>query len=364
MALAPISKQIGPRLPSGSFSKKTDYDKKVLSAYNYSKPSVAGSSTARNPYSSALQVLDDRYAGLSKRDAERQKKAEEERKDIFEEDRKKQERAEREAAERRSALTRQYMGAQQALIERMKSLESPEVALDRFSEEEGLNEAVGVTKGLREQIDRINKTLKRLDEDVTARSMQSGLTEAQRQRLVTSEANPLREQLSEVSAGLGSAVANVQDIRGTISQKLAAFAMGQEQSLEPLRQAVSAAGSMVDFELPFIADKLARDVSRYTAERQSRLDQLLDSFQRGQDLDDAQLVEASQLAREEAGYVEKVDLYGQVLNEAKNGQGTTGSSVAGDESSADLGVGGTVNVLRPEDYEGAVLDLFGNLGIN
>jgi hypothetical protein len=227
--------------------------------------------------------------------------------------------AEAEAARQRAALVGQYDSASQALIDRMNALENPEAAYSRIATEEGLSSAQDVSKGLREQLDRVAKLLKTTDEGVTARSLQSGLTEAQRQRLIESESQPLREQYADLSTGLTGATANEQMIRDNISAKLSAFYNGQEQSLEPLKQALASVEGKIGFELPEISANLGRQITQYTADRQTRLDALLKRYDRQEALSDAEMVEASQLAKEERNFAQTTSQFASILEAAGAG---------------------------------------------
>lgn len=304
-----------------------------------------GGSSSGGSSSKSVQTI---YSDQRKKDEERYSSLSKSQQKLIDEENKKAAEAEKRAAEERARLIGAYDTTGQALIDRMSSLESPDVAYSRIAGEEKLDEANNVTKGLREQIDRINKQLKGVEENVNARSMNSGLTEAQRQRLVMSEEDPLRTQLTDLTGGLNSAVANVDVIRTSIRDRLAAFAAGQEQSLAPLREAVGMARDKIGFELPEISERLSREITRYSTERQSKLDVILAKFSRDEALDDAELAEASQLAREERAFVQQQDLYNNILAEAgASGGGVTGAGTTQNLPSLDDIFGGGVGIQVP-----------------
>jgi len=156
--------------------------------------------------------------------------------------------------------------------------------------------------------------------------MQSGLTESQRQRLIASEQEPLRGQLADLSTGLSGATANEESIRAAVNDRLNAFISGQDQSIEPLRQLVTAAKDKANFVLPEVTDRLSREITQYTTERQTRLDTLLAKYSRAEQLDDTELAEASALAQQERQFSQTQELYKNMFND--NGMGTNAPTSA------------------------------------
>lgn len=320
-----------------------------------SKPTVLSSSAAKTttptPKTSTTSYVkpSTSYTTIKESTASRDKNLEKDTSKLFAEEQSRIAEAESRAAQERAGLLSGLDTAQQQLYDKLLALENPEAAYNRLAAEEGLASSQGVTKGLREQIDRVNKLIKGTGESVAARSMQSGLTEAQRQRLIASEQDPLTKQLADLSTGLSGATANEEQVRNNISNRLSAFMSGQDQSLEPLKQAIAAAKDKIGFVLPEITDRLSREITQYSTERQTRLDQLLSKYDRQQSLDEAEFMEASQLATQEANYFNQSQQLQSVLASA-NPMTTATSNVQ--------------SVAPSGNYQAELDNIFSNYGLN
>lgn len=302
------------------------------------KPTVLGASTSSNSNSnkssSGSSSSVSSYANQRAKDENRYASLDSDTSSLYKESSKKIAEAEKRAAEEKASVLSNLDSAQNALYNKLTSLENPEDAYNKYAQEAGYTEAQGVSKGLREQIDRVNKLLKGTSESVANSSLQSGLTETQRQRLIASEQDPLRTQMADLSTGLSGAVANEESIRTAVNDKLSAFISGQDQSLEPLKQLVNAAKDKASFVLPEVTDRLSREITQYTTERQTRLDTLLAKYSRAESLDDAELAEASQLAKEERSYTQTQN---EVAGYFGSGETTNGTPTSATPNVQSLG---------------------------
>lgn len=183
----------------------------------------------------------------------------------------------------------------EALFTRMGDRQDP---LDIYSEleaEAGLPELRASANTLTGEINNLEDTLRLVEGDVTARTRESMLTEAQRRGLVTEKRRPIIDQLKELGTGLGRVMAGIGRAESNIGTKTQLAMQGQQMELEPLQLMYST-----------MVDRNARLLTGFTEDRQTQLDMLWDKLERTRYLSDREWDLANKIAAEERSYQHEI----------------------------------------------------------
>lgn len=158
----------------------------------------------------------------------------------------------------------------------------------KLEESAGIPQLKTTQKTIQGQIYDLEDTLRRVEPDITARSGQSIVTEAQRRGMVTETEKPLIENLGWLGQSLGRVSNAITGEKADIGTKVGLAMQGFQQQLEPYKM-----------KLTMTIDQNSRMMTGFTADRQSQLDILLAKVQRSEELSDREWQAAQDLAKEE-----------------------------------------------------------------
>lgn len=179
-----------------------------------------------------------------------------------------------------------------ALIGRMQGQEKPLDMYTRLAKEQGLPELQNASKTLTQQINGIEDYLDQVEPNVSARSRESIITEAQRQRLVQSEKDPYQERLGNYTRDLGRISGLITGTKADIGNMVNLGIQGNEQELAPIKLAYQAT-----------VDRNSRMLTGFTADRQTTIDALYDKLNRTRTLSDQEWQLANEIGKEERDYM-------------------------------------------------------------
>lgn len=188
----------------------------------------------------------------------------------------------------------------------------------RLQTEAGIPELSNQLQVYKDQIYRTKDLLDRLDEDVTSRTQGTLTSEAQRNRIIASEANPLETQLSRLGTGMQPISDQLTGAQGQLSALLPLYMQQQEKELDPIKMQINS-----------LSDRFARELTGFTTQRENTLNALMDGITRGRQLDDAQLAEAQKLAAEEREFARQRALAAQAASYQIGNGGAGASGAAG-----------------------------------
>lgn len=177
------------------------------------------------------------------------------------------------------------------LTGRIQTQEKPEDIYRRLTSQAGIPELQQQASGFRSQLARMQGLLEQLPEDVTSRTAGTLTTEAQRRAILAQEQEPIAKQVSALARALGVTTENLTQQLGGIGTQLELSLRGQEKELEPFR-----------LKLQYLADQGSRLLTGFTADRQSKLDFLMNELNRGRELSDRDWQLAQTLSNQEREY--------------------------------------------------------------
>lgn len=164
------------------------------------------------------------------------------------------------------------------------------------------------------QIYDLEDTLRRVEPDVAARSRNSIVTEAQRRGMVTAARDPLIEDLGWLGQSLGRVSNAISNEKADIGTKVSLAMQGFQQQLEPYKM-----------QLSMKVDQNSRLMTGFTADRQTKLDVLLQKIHRNEQISDMERNEAFELAKMERQFENQknllLDEYNQPNNNVINANG-------------------------------------------
>ena len=197
----------------------------------------------------------------------------------------------------------------QALLERMGQREKPLDIFQGLEEQAGLPELRGAARTLTGEIESIEDVLKAIEPDVSARTRQSLVTEAQRRGLVQEGKKPFLEKLGEFGTALSRIVGRIGEAERGVVAKTELALRGQEMGLQPL-----------ELYYATLVDRNARLASAFSTDRQTQLDLLFDKLKRERQLSDMDWELANTLGSEERQYLKSLQAAAAEL-----GYGVTGN---------------------------------------
>jgi len=133
-----------------------------------------------------------------------------------------------------ATITKQLQDAQNAA-------ENPLDIYDRSVNELGVGDVRNRVNSIRGTLLNTENLLNGVDSSVTGRTSGSLVTEAQRQRLVNLERQPLAQQYGQQQSALGNETANLSDLLGQASNRSNLISTGQQQKIGNLKDLLSVA---------------------------------------------------------------------------------------------------------------------------
>jgi hypothetical protein len=161
-------------------------------------------------------------------------------------------------------------------------------AYGRMQGEYGVPELEKQAGVFKEQIFTVKNLLDRLDEDVSTRTKDYLVNEAQKNRQIAAEGGELRTQLGRLGTGLEPVSEMLSTTQSKIATALGLLQEDQQKELQPLIMRIESLG-----------DRFSREITGFTASSQNQLSALLDQIQRDRDLSDRDWELAQTLAAEE-----------------------------------------------------------------
>ena len=201
------------------------------------------------------------------------------------------------------------------IVNTMRAQEKPLDIYGRLETEAGIPQLRATSTTLSKAIASMEDYLDRIEPDVSARTRESLVTEAQRSGMVASEKKPWIEKLGKYGTSLGRVQNAISEGMQGIGTKTQLAIQGQQQEIEPLKLYYSA-----------LVDRNARKMSGFTTDRATQLDVLFDKLNRTRQLSDMEWQQANELAQEERTYV-------RALQTSAAGAGV---ELTGDESTDQL----------------------------
>lgn len=208
--------------------------------------------------------------------------------------------AERMAREQQDLLNRQK-GEQEGLFNQYEQARAGQETLpgmySRLKGElgiPGLQQTFGQVQG---EIFKVKDMLDRLDENVTSRSLGTMTTEAQRQRAIAAEGDPMRNNLGRLATGLEPVAQALSGAQGELSNMMTLGSEQQERELEPLKMRINS-----------LSDRFAREMTGFSEGKQTTLDALVDKVERERFLSDRDWELAQSLAKEERDFAKQKEL--------------------------------------------------------
>ena len=177
------------------------------------------------------------------------------------------------------------------LVAAMKGQASPLDIYSKLETEAGIPELRTSAKSLSQEVYSLEDAIRQIEPDVTGRTRESLVTEAQRRGLVNVGQKPLRENLGTTATALGRVLSGLGLAQAEIGTKTGLAVQGQEKELEPYKLRYTA-----------MVDRNARLMTGFTADRQTQLDTIMAKWQRTNQLDDREWQLAATLASEERTY--------------------------------------------------------------
>ena len=156
----------------------------------------------------------------------------------------------------------------------------------QFEEQAGLPQMRQTASTLRGAIGNVEDAIKRVEPDVSLRSRNSLVTEAQRRGMVSAGQAPLQERLGELSTGLGRVQQGIDATTQDLGTKVGLVMQGQQIDRETFKM-----------NLDLMINRSAQLISGFTGDRQVRMDFLMDKLNRMRTLADTEWQELNELNR-------------------------------------------------------------------
>lgn len=183
------------------------------------------------------------------------------------------------------------------LVMGMRARQDPLELYSQLEEEAGLPELRRTSTTLSKEIAAMEDYLDQIEPDIAARTRESLVTEAQRRGMVETGREPFLQKLTKLGTAAGRISGRISEAERGIATKAELGLRGEEMALEPLK-----------LQYQVMADRNARMLTGFTADRQTQLDVLFDKLQRQRQLDDREWELANTLASEERSYMKQLGL--------------------------------------------------------
>ena len=175
-----------------------------------------------------------------------------------------------------------------------KSQEALPTLYNRLQNEAGIPQLGEQAQAFKNEIYSTKDKLDRLGEDIIARTTGYNVSDAQRRRLQTAEADPLQTNLGRLGTGLAPIADMLSSAQRGVETQLSLGVQQQDRELEPVK-----------LRIDKISDRFAREITGFTADRELGLTTLLDKVQRQRELSDQEWALAQKLAQEERDYTKQ-----------------------------------------------------------
>lgn len=169
-----------------------------------------------------------------------------------------------------------------------RAQEKPLDIYSKLENEAGLPGLRKTSATLQGQVADIEDAIRAVKKNVAARSTQSIVTDAQRAGMETEAKNPLQENLSYLSTGLGRVTSAIQSGESTIATKTGLAMQGQDRELDTYK-----------FQISNLADRAARMMTGFTTDQKNELDILMAKISRAESLTDQETQRAFELSKME-----------------------------------------------------------------
>lgn len=153
------------------------------------------------------------------------------------------------------------------------------------------------TQNYKNEIYRTQALLDKLPDDVTSRTQGTYTTEAQRDRIIAAEGDPLRTSIGRLGTGLQPFADMLTGAQGQLSTLLPLYEQQQQKDLSPL-----------ELQINSVSERFAREITGFTDSKQTQLDAILDKLNRDRTLSDREWQAAQDLAKEERDYQHNLSL--------------------------------------------------------
>jgi len=197
-----------------------------------------------------------------------------------------------------SYLDTQFAGEQKMIDPLMAAMSAREKPLDIYTNlenEAGIPQLRTTAGNISKEINRLEDTISGLPENIAGRTRESMVTEAMKNRMVAAEGQPMQENLSKLTTGLGRIQGAISEGMQGIGVKTGLAMQGQEMDLQPLQ-----------FQYSALVDRNARALTGFTADRQTSIDQIYAKWSRGNTISDMEWQKATDDARSEQDYYRKI----------------------------------------------------------
>jgi hypothetical protein len=181
------------------------------------------------------------------------------------------------------------------ILTRMGEREAPLEIYGRLEEEAGLPLMRRTATTLMKEIGDIEDLLLQIEPDVTAKTRESLVTEAQRRGIISEERKPWMEKLTRMGTALGRLGQRMGVAERTVGTKVELAMVGQQMELEPFQFAYSV-----------MVDRNTRLLTGFTEDRELQLDIMWDKLNRNRYLADREWELAANLAIEEREYIKEL----------------------------------------------------------
>ena len=203
----------------------------------------------------------------------------------------------------------------QAILDRYAAQEQPLDIYSRLEAQAGVPQLQTTAGTLMKEVGNVEDILSSIEPDVSARTRESLVTEAQRRGIVQAKQEPWSEKLTKLGTSLGRVMEALGLAKQDIATKTALALQGQEMQMKPL-----------EFAYSVKVDRNARLLSGFSEDKQTQLDTILANWQRSNQISDRDYATAQQLSSDERNYY-------QTLQKAA---ANAGASVTGNESTIQL----------------------------
>lgn len=181
------------------------------------------------------------------------------------------------------------------IIKAMQAREKPLDIYTKLENEAGIPQLRTTAGNIGKEINRLEDTLGGLEANISGRTRESMVTEAMRGRMVAAEAQPMQDNLSKLTTGLGRIQQAISEGMEGINTKTGLTIQGQQYDLEPLQLKYST-----------LVEQDARKLTGFTADRQTAIDQIYAKWQRGNTISDQEWQLAAEAAQSEREYTQAV----------------------------------------------------------
>ena len=203
----------------------------------------------------------------------------------------------------------------QAILDRYAAQEQPLDIYSRLEAQAGVPQLQTTAGTLMKEVGNVEDILSSIEPDVSARTRESLVTEAQRRGIVQAKQEPWSEKLTKLGTSLSRVMEALGLAKQDIATKTALALQGQEMQMKPL-----------EFAYSVKVDRNARLLSGFSEDKQTQLDTILANWQRSNQISDRDYATAQQLSSDERNYY-------QTLQKAA---ANAGASVTGNESTIQL----------------------------